>query len=215
MHPFQEKLLILLGKKLKMNYKNGLRSLGRIVGTENPQNIKHHLEQLEKKKRIFINKNTGEVVLLMPERNKLSRFFDLPILGYASCSPDGLLADQNIEGYLKISQSAIDAKNHDVLFVIKVVGDSMNQAKEVRGGTIESGDYVIINPGRNPKNGDYVLSIIDEAANIKRFYRDLVNKEVRLVSESSIDFPPIILSENDLKEKNYFINGVVERVIKN
>lgn len=215
MHPFQEKLLMLLENKLEMNYKNGLRSLGRIVGTENPQNIKHHLEQLKNKGKISIDEKTGEVKLLEPLAKRHHNILDLPIIGVASCSPNGVFADENIEGYLKISRNALGSQFSNNLFVVKATGDSMNRAEAVQGGPIENGDYVIINPSKTPANGSYVLSIIDQAANIKRFYRDTVNKEIKLVSESTIDFPPIILSEDDLEEKNYFVNGVVERVIKN
>lgn len=215
MHPFQEKLLSLLSRKFLINYKTGLRNIGRIIGTENPQNVKHHLEQLERKKKISINKKTGGVILLQPIKHKLDKIFDLPIIGIASCNPDGIFADENREGYIKISQKAVGEKSPKSLFVIRAVGDSMNQAKDIKGGTIENGDYVIINSSKAPRNGDYVLSIIDESANIKRFYRDRANKEIRLVSESTISFPPVILNEDDLKDKNYFINGIVERVVKN
>jgi len=215
MHQYQEKLLNLLSKRFQINYKEGLRSVGRIIGTENPQNVKHHLKQLEKKGKISINKNTGEVTLQKAIKNKLDSIFSLPVIGVASCSPNGVFADEDIEGYIKISQKAVGEKSPKSLFVIKAVGDSMNRAENLKGGTIENGDYIIVNSSKVPKDGDYVLSIIDESANIKRLYRDRVNKEIRLVSESTLDFAPIILTEDDLREKNYFINGVVERVIKN
>lgn len=214
MHQFQEKLLKLLSKRLLINYKTGLRNVGRIIGTENPQNVKHHLDQLEKKGKISINKKTGEVILLQPIKHRIDKIFDLPVVGIASCNPSGIFADENIEEYLKISQKAVGEKSPKSLFVVRAVGDSMNQAENIRGGTIENGDYVIINSSKAPRNGDYVLSIIDESANIKRFYKDRANKEIRLVSESTISFPPIILNEDDLEDKNYFINGTVERVVK-
>jgi len=215
MHTIQQKLLNLLNKGLKVNYNSGLRPLCRLIGIENPQSIKHHLDQLEKKRFISINKNSGDVSVLNPIKQKFNKIFDLPILGSASCSPEGLFVDENIEGYLKVSQGVIKEKTPKGYFAIRAVGNSMNLAKDLKGGTIENGDYVIVNSARMPKNGDYVLSIIDEAANIKRYYKDNIIKEIRLVSESTINFPPITLSENDLDEKSCFINGVVERVIKN
>lgn len=214
MHPFQETILALLGQKMTINYKSGLRSLGRTLGTENPQNVKHHLEQLEKNNQITISKKTGEVTLLARVKKAGGKMFNLPIIGVASCSPGGVFVDQKTEGYVTISQSTLGEKSSQNLFVVRAMGDSMNRAQNVRGGTIENGDYVIVNSAGVPQNGDYVLSIINNAANIKRFYRDDVHKEIRLLSESTIDFPPIILSEEDLEEKSYFVNGVVVRVVK-
>ncbi len=215
MHQFQKKLLSLLSRNFKINYKDGVRSVGRIIGTENPQNVKYHLDQLEKQGKIFINKKTYDVILPKTLKQSMNKIFSLPIIGIASCSPSGIFADEDIEGYVKISQKAVGEKSPKSLFVIRAVGDSMNQAKNVKGGTIENGDYVIVNSSKAPKDGDYVLSIIDESANIKKLYKDRANKEIRLVSESTIDFAPIIMTEDDLREENYFINGVVERVIKN
>ena len=77
MHQFQEKLLKLLSKRLLINYKTGLRNVGRIIGTENPQNVKHHLDQLEKKGKISINKKTGEVILLQPIKHRIDKILKI------------------------------------------------------------------------------------------------------------------------------------------
>jgi repressor LexA len=95
--------------------------------------------------------------------------------------------------------------------VIKAIGNSLNRAKNVAGGPIKNGDYVIVDcNNKNPQNGDYVLSIIDEAANFKRFYRE--GDMIKLVSESSEEYPPIYIHESEMDE--YTVNGVVVRVIK-
>ena len=108
----------------------------------------------------------------------------------------------------------IGRKRPDGLFVVRVVGNSMNAAKDLKGGTAEEGDYIVVDcENADPKNGDYVLSVIDDAANIKRFYKD--DGEIRLVSESTMDVPPIVLHEDDVNSKGYLVNGVVLRVIKN
>ena len=88
----------------------------------------------------------------------------------------------------------------------------MNMAN-IDGKSIEEGDFVIIDSeNRNPKSGDYVLSIIDGCANIKRFARDRVNNCYVLLSESTKDYPPIFIDEKDFS--SYMINGEVIKVIK-
>ena len=64
---------------------------------------------------------------------------------------------------------------------------------------------------RNPKNGDFVLSVIDGCANIKKFERDNKNGDIRLVSESTNPkHKPIYVSSED----NFMINGKIISVIK-
>jgi SOS-response transcriptional repressor LexA len=86
----------------------------------------------------------------------------------------------------------------------------MNRA-EIGGKRIEDGDYVIVDVSdKHVRNGDIVLSIIDGLANIKKFYLDKKNNQVILMSQSTKDFPPIYIHEND----DFMINGKVVQVIK-
>lgn len=86
----------------------------------------------------------------------------------------------------------------------------MNKAN-VNGKTIEDGDYLIIDSDyRSPRNGDVVLSVIDDMANIKKYIWDEDNNQVVLVSQSTKDIPPIFIHEDD----SFMINGRVIQVIK-
>lgn len=77
---------------------------------------------------------------------------------------------------------------------------------------IEDGDYVIVDSGNiNAKNGDYVVSVIDGLANIKKYLWDNKNLRILLVSESTHNYPPIFIHEDD----NFLINGKIIQVIKN
>jgi len=88
----------------------------------------------------------------------------------------------------------------------------MNRA-DIEGKTIEDGDYVIIDSEqKNPKNGEYVLSIIDDVANIKRYFEDKKNKQVVLLSESRANFLPIYIHPREIPE--YLVGGKVIQVIK-
>lgn len=211
MHPIRVKLLKLSQKIDTSNI--GLRQLAKLVGEEHPQLIKYHLEQMDKEGVIRRDENGKIIVLKDAKKFIMPNIITLPIVGYANCGPATCVAEQNIEGYLHTSPGILGKKNRKDLFVIKAVGNSLNAAQDVMGGSVENGDMVIIDKSnQNPKNGDYVLSIIDDAANLKRFYRD-ADGTVRLVSESTENIPPILIHPDDFA--SFMINGIVVRVIKN
>jgi len=213
MHILQRKILE-EAREIDLS-KCGLRKLGALVGEGHPQKIKHHLEQLQKAGYVRLNDEKTRIIELLDKSQKEenARLFKLPILGSANCGPATMFADEKVEGYLTVSKSFLENKNAKDLFIIQASGDSLNDAKGVIGGVIEDGDLVIIDGSKkNPVNGDYILSVIDDVANLKRFYRK--DGEIRLLSESLLKTSPIILDEKDLQYLNYLIMGVVVRVIK-
>lgn len=215
MHELQQRILK-IAKESDLS-KCGLRKLGKIINEKHPQKIKYHLEQLENKKFVKLNKERTRIIKVLSKdidvSSKKQKLFRLPILGCANCGPATMFSEQNLEGYLPVSKSILGNKNINNLFVVRAVGDSLNRAENVEGGTIEDGDYVIIDKSiKDPTNGLYVLSIIDDLANLKRFYKN--KNEIRLVSESSLNIQPIILDVRDLADFDYLINGVILRVIK-
>lgn len=133
----------------------------------------------------------------------------VPILGAANAGPATLFAEENIAGYLKISQSVLNKK--DKIFALRVEGDSMNKAK-IDGKNLEEGDFVLIDSEyKNPKNGDYVLSIMDGCANLKKFEKNTKSGEIRLLSESkNSKHKPIHVSSED----DFMINGKIISVVK-
>ena len=208
-HQIQEKLLKIattndLGKL-------SLRKIGRLVGEkESPQKIKHHLLQLEKNGLLNINRSDRIIVKTGPGLIRNSRLISVPILGSANCGPATIYAEQNIEGYLRVSGKILSRKKD--VFAIQASGYSMNKAN-VNGECIEDGDYVVVDPKYNLiKNGDYVLSIIDGVANIKRFFKDTSNKRIILLSESSASYSPIFIHFDDIDR--YLVNGKIIQVIK-
>lgn len=207
MHILQKKLLQLISSRNIANLK--LREIGELIGEKHPQKVKHHLSQLKEKGLIIHNKSRNILAKIDLKNNKNKRLVNIPILGNASCGSASIYADENLEGYLKVSTKILKPK--EKLFAIKAIGPSMNKAK-INGKNIENDDYVVIDvENKNLGNGDYVLSIIDGCCNIKKFVRDNKNKQIILLSESTQDFPPIYIHPH---ETSYFINGKVVDVIK-
>ena len=133
----------------------------------------------------------------------------VPVYGSANAGPANLLAEENIQGYLKVSRSLLGGK--DNIFALRVEGDSMNKAR-IQGKNLEEGDFVLIDPShKDAKDNEYVLSIIDDCANLKKFSRDKKTDQIVLMSESSNkENKPIYISSED----NYMINGKIIGVIK-
>ena len=206
MHKIQERLLQLI------EHRNlgplTLREIGELINEKYPQKIKHHLDQLDKKGLIKIDKRNKIIKKTESGRIEGTSLVSVPILGTANCGPATFYAEENYSGHLKLSGSFLKKKTD--VYAIKADGLSMNQAK-INGNTIDSGDYLIIDPSKTePEDGDIVVSVFDDVANVKRFKYDQVNKRIILSSESSGDFPPIFIHEDD----NFHVAGKVIQVIK-
>ncbi len=210
MHEVQKNLMILANKKDLSDLT--LRDIGDEVGLgrEKPQIIKHHLQQLVKR-GLLKNRDGKYFLVLAEEENKNSNLISLPILGLANCGEALSLAEDQIQGYLKVSPSILKKKKD--VFVVKAKGNSMNKAM-IGSDNIDDGDYVLIDSeAKNPENGDYVLSIIDGAANIKKFRKDKERGLIMLISESSSNYDPIYIHQDDAS--SYSVAGKVLGVLKN
>ncbi|MEX0918675.1 MAG: S24 family peptidase [Candidatus Paceibacterota bacterium] len=208
MHPIQEKLLKVIEVKNIGGFT--LREIGYLVGEKLPQKVKHHLSQLERKGFVVINKKNQTISRVTRTNNTSSRdiFVSLPIVGSANCGPQTIYADQNIEGYLKVSKKIVPKVSN--VFVLRAEGNSLNRAN-IKGKNIEDGDFVIVDSeSTSPKNNDYVVSIIGGLANIKKYIFDKENSQIVLLSESSQHFDPIFIHEDD----DFRVNGEVIDVIK-
>lgn len=206
MHVIQERLLKLID--LEDISGCSLRQIGEKINEESAQKIKHHLLQLETKSFITVDFNSKKISRLKNKSDASHLLISIPLLGSANCGLATLYADENIEGYLKVSKRLLSRQKG--IFALRAQGNSLNRA-DINGNTLEHGDFAIIDKtDRVPKDGDYILSIIDDMANIKKFKRDKKNNRIVLISESSQSINPIFIHEHD----QLHVNGKVIDVIK-
>lgn len=179
-----------------------LAEIAKHFGYKNRATVQQHLAALEKKG--FIKKNP-----------KLSRHIELTLEDkfFIPCPVLGEVAAGNP---LTIYPDAIDTVELPTIarmpkdsFLLRVKGDSLKDAY------IFSGDIVIVNPNLEPKNGQIVVAILDDAAVVKRFYRKknepgLPAGRIELLSENP-EFKPIIIEKTYQKFK---IVGVVVGVYR-
>jgi repressor LexA len=212
MNENQQKILDFITKNdtSKLSY----REIAKRLKLSSPQIVIHHLNQLKKKGLIYVDESKNLKITNF-KSSPVDNFLRIPIVGAANCGPATELAQENITGFLKISKKILDKVNEKSLIAVRAIGNSLNKAN-ISGSEVEDDDYLIVDcNNKDPKNGDYVLSVMDGVANFKKFFKDEESREIRLVSESTSDIPPIVLHEEDLKTSNYIVNGVVVRVVKN
>lgn len=205
MHFIQQKIL---GLADNLNLKrDGLRQIGRLLGEVHPFKISYHLKKLEENGFVRIDKKSGVIKRIKGVESARGSFLAIPVLGSANCGPANIFAEENLEGYIKVSRKIISAG--DGFLAIRASGNSMNKAN-VNGQNIENGDYVIVDTKKHPQSNNYVLAIIDNCANIKKLILNSKNKIISLVSESTENHPVIFIHKDDW----FLINGVVKYVIK-
>ncbi|MBU0611907.1 hypothetical protein KKB58_00525 [Patescibacteria group bacterium] len=207
MSSVQNKILALLRDQGSVPLK--YREIGRRIGEQYPQTVKHHIEILKDKQ--LIQEKNGLLVLNKKDLTS-ETFLNLPFYGIANCGPATAFAEDRIEGFIKISKNAFPKGNIKDFYLIQASGNSMNIAQVGQSKkNIEDGDIVIVNAKeQSPQNGDYIVSIIDGCANIKKFSYNPNDEQVVLISESTDKYFPIVLHEND----NLNIAGKIIDVLK-
>jgi SOS-response transcriptional repressor LexA len=217
-HEIQEKLLDLSRRENLAKLK--LRDMAKLIDRphESPQKIKHHLLQLQKKGFLTIDRAKGVMERSSSEpgwakgllEKKGARLFSIPVVGMANCGPATIFAEQNFQGFLRVSSKLVGRSKPTGLYAIKADGSSMNRA-QIAGKRIEDGDYIVIDTNdRNVVTGEVVVAIIDNKATVKRFIDDRDNEQVVLVADSSFDYEPVYLHPDD----DFQISGKAIAVIK-
>jgi repressor LexA len=164
-------------------------------GYRNRATVQQHLGAIEKKG--FIKKNP-----------KLSRGIELT-LEDKFFVPKPVLGEVAAGNPLTIYPDAIDTVELPTIarmpkdsFLLRVKGDSLKDAY------IFNGDIVIVNPNLEPKNGQIVAAILDDAAVVKKFYKK--KNEIELVSENP-EYNPIVIEK---KNTSFKLVGIVVGVYR-
>src|SRR5262249_39605777 len=145
----------------------GLRELARALDVKNPQTIKFHLQKLEDAG--LLSSSPRQAVRIQKNELGKSDLIRIPIKGTVSAGPATQIASDEVYGYLRVSSRLLLTRNYKDLFALQVVGSSMNEAN-IKGNTVDNGDFTIIDSSkRSPRTGDYVIAVVDNLANLKRF----------------------------------------------
>ncbi|TSC92645.1 MAG: SOS regulatory protein LexA [Candidatus Berkelbacteria bacterium Licking1014_7] len=153
--------------------------------------ISDHIQNLRQKGYLTCERNMARSIQLTPTWDE--RNFSIPLLGVISAGKP----IQAIRTHETIDIPRDMMKPN--VFALRVRGDSM-----IEDGIFE-GDYVIIEKIGEPKNGDIVVSLLDnENVTLKRFYKE--KDHIRLQPANS-NYDPI-------RVKKVIIQGRVLGVIR-
>ncbi len=177
------------------SYPPTVREIGEAVGLSSSSTVQNHLNTLERKgyiRRDPTKSRTIEVVDFDQIQSKLSKVIPVPLVGRVAAGQP-ILADENIEDHLMLSQDMIGTDN---AFALQVHGDSM---KDV---CILDGDLVVVRPGRDAPNGSIVVARLEDkatnepTATVKRLYRE--PGRIRLQAENAA-YEPIYTTTAQLE----------------
>ena len=139
-----------------------------------------HLKALRKKGYVRSAEGRSRSLEVLDDgtAERRHRVLHIPLLGRVAAGIP-VFAEDNIEGTIAVSDELLGA---GTFFALRVQGDSMCDAG------ILDGDIAIVRRQEDADNGDIVVAMIEEAATLKRFYRE--SNRVRLQADNAA-YPPI------------------------
>jgi repressor LexA len=136
-----------------------------------------HVDALRKKRFLRLeDKRSRTIEILKHDREtgaEADMIIHIPLVGTVAAGKP-ILAEENWEGTVPVHQSML--KKNTPYFALRVKGDSMI------GAGIMEGDIAVIEKRETVENRDIVVAIEDEAATLKRFFRE--SNRIRLEPEN-------------------------------
>ena len=167
---------------LKKGYPPAVREICEAVHLKSTSSVHSHLETLEKNGYIRRDPTKPRAIEIVDDSFQMVRreMASIPIIGTVAAGQP-ILAQQNIEGYFPVPTDVLPPGE---TFILNVKGDSM-----INAGIFE-GDQLFIQQCNTARNGDIVVSLVDDSATVKTFYKE--NGHIRLQPENDTMEPIIV-----------------------
>lgn len=198
-HPIQQRLLESLSTTQNPE-ELSLRNLGSLVGVTNPQQVRHHMTQLEKKGYLRRDSQTGKFVTL---KEPIEDIILLPLYGTAECGPNGILAQENEIDRIPISSKSFGISDPSSYCLVLTRGKSMEPR-------IFEGDHVLVRVQPDAPSESICLVLHKETPKIK-ILRKIDKTRIALCSYNT-EFDAEII---DTTEEEFQILGLVKGIISN
>lgn len=158
-----------------------IREIGVRFGIASTNGVRSILDALENKGYIRRQKLLSRGIELI--RDGMANVTRVPLVGSV---PAGLpiTAIENREGEFAVDTSFLPSED---VFCLRVKGESMINAG------IYDGDFVLVDRGAQPIQGDIVVAVIGDDATVKKFFPE--KRRIRLEPENE-SFGPIIVERN-------------------
>ena len=172
---------------LNRGYPPAVREICEAVHLKSTSSVHSHLETLEKNGYIRRDPTKPRAIEIVDDDFNLVRreIVNVPLIGNVAAG-EPIFAEQNIEGYFPL---LADDMPSGEAFMLKVKGESM-----INVG-IYDGDHIIVHKQNTARNGDLVVSLVDDSATVKTFYNE--KGHFRLQPENDT-MEPIIVNEVEI-----------------
>lgn len=187
----------------KKGYPPTLREIAGHFKMRGPKGAQKHLNILARKG--FIRKPPGlsRAIEVIGRQSAGGHGLALPVVGQVRAGSP-LLAVEQTDEHLYLDHSLLPGRNRSAMdaFVLKVTGDSMIEAG------IHPGDYAVVQPQPQARNGEVVVALLNDEATVKRFYKD--RGRIRL-EPANASMKPIVVRPG---EEEVHIIGKVVAIIR-
>ena len=179
-------------------YPPTLREICSEFGMRSTRAASDHLHALERKGFISRTRDRSRGIELMGARPSTAGT-SVPLIGKIAAGAP-LLAQENIQDRITLDPEFLKGDGN---FLLEVQGDSMIEAH------ICSGDYIIVRPQEQAKNGDIVVAMIEDEATVKRLERR--GDKIFLVPENR-NMQPIVVENSRLLRIVGIVVGLIRRM---
>jgi repressor LexA len=162
----------------KYGYPPTVREIGDALGLHSPSTVHAHLAKLEQIGLLRRDPSKPRALeVMVGKARKALKGPGVPLVGNVAAG-EPILAEENIEDYYEVP-SMIGGESGD--YILQVRGDSMKDA-----GILE-GDFVVVRPAKQAKNGEIVVALLGDEATVKRYFRE--RDTIRLQPENKAHKP--------------------------
>jgi repressor LexA len=162
----------------KYGYPPTVREIGDALGLHSPSTVHAHLAKLEQIGLLRRDPSKPRALeVMVGKARKVLKGPGVPLVGNVAAG-EPILAEENIEDYYEVP-SVIGGESGD--YILQVRGDSMTDA-----GILE-GDFVVVRPIKEAKNGEIVVALLGDEATVKRYFRE--RDTIRLQPENKAHKP--------------------------
>jgi repressor LexA len=169
----------------KKGYPPTVREIAGHFKMRGPKGAQKHLNSLVRKGLIRKPPGLSRAIEVIGRPSGSSQSVAFPVVGRVRAG-DPLLAVEQVEEYLHLDRRLVPALNRPAgdAFILRVTGNSMIEAG------IREGDYALVQPDPQPRNGDIVVALLNDEATVKRFYKD--RNSIRL-EPANAHMKPIVI----------------------
>ena len=186
--PRQRLVLDVISRSVKLSGRPPtLRELGKRLSISSTNGVRDHLKALEEKGYIRRDGHSARGIRLVgagEQARRQSSTDGVPLLGRVAAGTP-ILAEQNLEGHLSLTDSVVASGD---VFALRVKGDSMRDAG------ILDGDFVFVRQQPSAQPRDIVVALLDDETTVKRYVPS--GDTVRLEPENPA-FAPIVVGSAD------------------